>query len=169
MGSPKRRQRGSEGREAGKGAARGSAATPEGASEAGGALPVLCHGTGAVQLTADGPYFPKSTPESPLKAPALPVWGLDETCAALDVLWDRNELAENRETATTEEKNLEIWQKKNSVHETHKNVSIFAQRLRSLKVITSDRERLPLLWKVLKQLLRARRGFLSSPSRHGHS
>lgn len=90
--------------------------------------------------------------------------------ATLDVLCNRNELTETRETDNNK-KGILKFGRKNSVHKTYKNVSIFAQnhlRMHSLKVIPSDRERLPFLWKILKQMLLEHREFSSYPSRDGH-
>lgn len=62
-------------------------------------------------------------------------------------------LTEPTEDRETNHKRIWKFGRRNSVH---KNMSIFTQnhlRRHSLKVIPSDRERLPFPWKILKQLL----------------
>lgn len=102
-------------------------------------------GTEAIQLTVL--VSPKSTPEGPLKAPVLPGWELHEMCDVLDVLCNRSELTENG-NQQQQKKGFLKFGRKNAVLKTHKNMSIFAQnqlQMHSLKVIPSDRERLPFL------------------------
>lgn len=74
----------------------------------------------AVHLTTDGPHFPQSTLKSPLKAPALPVWGMHEMWDVLDALSNSSKLRENRKINCNNNKkrNLEIWQKKCSANPT---------------------------------------------------
>lgn len=73
-------EKGSKGKKAREGVAEESPEMLKDPSEAGGAIAALCprKGTEAVHLTTDGPHFPQSTFKSPLKAPALQVWGLHE-------------------------------------------------------------------------------------------
>lgn len=119
-------QKGSEGMTVGKRVAGEHAVMLEDPSKAGGASagPLLQEQHSSCSADADGPHFPKSTLKNPLKAPVLPVWGLDETCAALDVLCNRSELTENGETNRKKKGILKFGRKKQCTKPTRTWVSL---------------------------------------------
>lgn len=70
----------------------------------------------AVHLTTDGPHFPQSTLKSPLKAPALPVWGMHEMWDVLDALSNSSKLRENRKiNCNNNKKGILKFGRKNAV------------------------------------------------------
>lgn len=82
-------------------------------------------GTEAVHLTTDGPHFPQSTFESPLKAPALLLWGTHEMWGVLDAFSNSSKLRENRKINSNSKKGiLKFGRKKCSANPTRVWVSL---------------------------------------------
>lgn len=82
-------------------------------------------GTEAVHLTTDGPHFPQSTFESPLKAPALLLWGTHEMWGVLDAFSNSSKLRENRKINSNSKKGiLKFGREKCSANPTRVWVSL---------------------------------------------
>lgn len=93
----------------------GSAEMPKDPPEAEGATAALLSQE-AVHLSTDGPHFPQSTLKSPLKAPALPVWGMHEMWDVLDALSNSSKLRGNRKiNCNNNKKGILKFGRKNAV------------------------------------------------------